>query len=666
MNLKSFYEETSMFNISYLPSFFLLIFLPFSNAVAITVAPIECIVTKTIAENQWAQIGIPCEAPADQNTVADIFSDDISGTYGTDWVLFSYNPTTNSYEKPALTDTVEVGKGYWVISTNLPFTLDMPQGSQPVSVQNSTQCLFTEGCYETTVVANPGNVQYQMLSSPIDISIVAENLRINSGLETGLTLEEAEADDIFSHQLWHYNDAALAYDEIQNQIISPWTGFWVATLPTASNSPASKLLFPSSLAPLTREQLIAMLENGEDVTQVNTSQITDMSDLFSNAPAEFNQDISNWDVSNVTNMSHMFENATSFNQNISNWNVSNVTEMEGMFFIAISFNQDLSNWNVSNVTEMGGMFFNATSFNQSLSNWDVSNVNNMQYMFYGATSFNQDLSNWNVSNVNFMYFMFYNATSFNQNLSNWNVSNVNNMEYMFYGATSFNQDLSNWNVSNVYSMQSMFEGATNFTNQNLSGWDVSSVIQHENFFLGTGSGNIEPIWPITREELITMIENEEDVTQVNISQIIDMGGLFSNAPEFNQDISNWDVSNVQYMYSMFDGATSFNQDISNWDVSNVYGMDRMFTEATSFNQDLSNWDVSNVDYMNYMFSGATSFNQNLSNWNVSNVFDMQFMFEGATNFTNQDLSGWDVSNVGIHDGFFVGAGSGNIEPIWNP
>ncbi len=190
-----------MFNISYLLPLFLLTFLPFSNAVAITVAPIECSVTKAIPENQWTQIGIPCDAPAGQNTVADIFSDDISGTYDTDWVLYSYNPTTNAYEKLALTDIVEIGKGYWLISFNQPTTLDMPLGSQPVNIQTSTQCLFAEGCYETTVVANPGNVQYQMFSSPFDVSLVGGTLRINSGLETGLTLEESEAEDIFSHQL---------------------------------------------------------------------------------------------------------------------------------------------------------------------------------------------------------------------------------------------------------------------------------------------------------------------------------------------------------------------------------------------------------------------------------------------------------------------------------
>jgi surface protein len=432
-----------MFNISYLLPLFLLTFLPFSNAVAITVAPIECSVTKAIPEKQWTQIGIPCDAPAGQNTVADIFSDDISGTYDTDWVLYSYNPTTNAYEKLALTDIVEIGKGYWLISFNQPATLDMPLGSQPVSIQTSTQCLFAEGCYETTVVANPGNVQYQMFSSPFDVPLVGGTLRINSGLETGLTLEESEAEDIFSHQLWHYNNVALAYDEIQNQIISPWTGFWVSTLPTASNSPAPKLLFPSPLAPITREELEEMIESGENVTQVNTSQIIDMSGLFA-YQSDFNQDISNWNVGNVTNMSRMFETAR-------------------------SFNQDLSNWDVGNVTNMSRMFETAGSFNQDLSNWDVSNVSNMAYMFLEAISFNQDLSNWNVGNVTNMQSMFANAESFNQDLSNWDVSNVSYMEYMF-------------------------GGTINFTNQDLSSWNVLNVESYAGFFTGAGSGNIEPIW----------------------------------------------------------------------------------------------------------------------------------------------------------------------------
>jgi surface protein len=138
----------------------------------------------------------------------------------------------------------------------------------------------------------------------------------------------------------------------------------MATLENAA-SKAPTLLVPAIKAPqgpITREELIALIEVGADVTHVDTSQITDMSSLFAYAPGGFNQDISSWDVSNVTNMAHMFGareinhgqadgGATAFNQDISGWNVSNVTDMYAMFYWTRSFNQDLSRWNVSRVVD---------------------------------------------------------------------------------------------------------------------------------------------------------------------------------------------------------------------------------------------------------------------------------------------------------------------------
>ena len=162
-----------------------------------------------------------------------------------------------------------------------------------------------------------------------------------------------------------------------------------------------------------------LIEQGDDVTKVVPSLVTDMSDLFMNN-STFNQNISTWDVSNVTNMEAMFENATAFNQPIGNWDVSNVTDMSFMFF-GSPFNQDISSWDMSNVTDMSNMFSN-TSFNQDISSWDVSNVTNMFYMFY-ETPFNQDISSWDVSNVNYMNGMFRNS-SFNQDISSWSVDGV--------------------------------------------------------------------------------------------------------------------------------------------------------------------------------------------------------------------------------------------------
>ena len=195
--------------------------------------------------------------------------------------------------------------------------------------------------------------------------------------------------------------------------------------------------------PVTRGVLLEMIGNGEDVTNVNTSEIIDMSYLFYNVGV-FNQDISNWDVSSVASMESMFYNANDFNQDISNWDVSSVAIMKRMFSEADVFNQDISNWDVSSVSTMKYMFAGAWDFNQDISNWDVSSVINMGGMFTRAYVFNQDISNWDVSDVTYMRGMFYYTYDFNQDISNWDVSSVTDMGFMFYNAYVFNQDISSW------------------------------------------------------------------------------------------------------------------------------------------------------------------------------------------------------------------------------
>jgi surface protein len=161
----------------------------------------------------------------------------------------------------------------------------------------------------------------------------------------------------------------------------------------------------NSNPPITLARLKEMIINGEDVTKVNTSQIIDMSGLFTlnrGVNGFFNQDISKWDVSNVTNMANMFYQTQLFNQDIGKWDVSNVTNMSNMFSMSKSFNQDISKWNVSKVTNMSGMFSDIEGFNQDISRWDVSNVTNMNKMFnnyYSCPYENHDLSRWNVSSV---------------------------------------------------------------------------------------------------------------------------------------------------------------------------------------------------------------------------------------------------------------------------
>lgn len=99
---------------------------------------------------------------------------------------------------------------------------------------------------------------------------------------------------------------------------------------------------------------------------------------------------------------------------VSNFNTSNVTNMSSMFYNCSSLTSlDVSKFNTSNVTKMTAMFNSCTKLTSlNVSNFDTSKVTDMGFMFYGCSKLTAlDVINFNTSNVTDMYGMFYGCSS---------------------------------------------------------------------------------------------------------------------------------------------------------------------------------------------------------------------------------------------------------------
>ena len=197
-----------------------------------------------------------------------------------------------------------------------------------------------------------------------------------------------------------------------------------------------------------------------DVSNFDTSKATNMNKMFSRTDKLITLDLSNFDTSQVTDMSYMFDDADNLTTlDLSNFDTSKVTNMDHMFSNTYNLTTlDLSNFNTSKVTNMDSMFFTSGLTSLNLSSFNTSKVTNMDRMFsntYNLTTL--DLSNFNTSKVTNMDSMFFTSGLTSLNLSSFNTSKVTDMSYMFYDMRNLTSlDLSNFDTSKVTNMNSMF------------------------------------------------------------------------------------------------------------------------------------------------------------------------------------------------------------------
>lgn len=270
------------------------------------------------------------------------------------------------------------------------------------------------------------------------------------------------------------------------------------------------------------------------MSNLDTSNVTDMRMMFYNMPSITNLDVSHFDTSKVTNMMAMFSGERSLEKlDVSHFDTSKVIKMNDMFSEAFALKHlDVSHFDTSKVNDMSTMFYHSNFENLDVSHFDTSNVTDMNNMFGENPNLaDLDVSHFDTSKVTNMSGMFSNAFRLTDlNLKSFNTSKVTNMSWMFEGLKLNHLDITNFDTSKVTNM----------------------------FYMFNQMNNLENI----------------DLTHFNTSKVTDMGSMFEGDKKLNKlNLSTFDMSNVKHTNRMFHEDSNLNQivlGVKNKFVDNTY------------------------------------------------------------------------------------------------
>ena len=225
----------------------------------------------------------------------------------------------------------------------------------------------------------------------------------------------------------------------------------------------------------------------EGIENLNTENVTNMSDMFCDCRSLKTLYVSNFDTQNVTDMSYMFNRCYALTTlDISNFNTQNVTDMSSMFCDCFALTTlDVSNFDTKNVQSMYTMFAGCSALKTlDVSNFDTQSVTNMSDMFENCTLTTLDVSNFDTKNVTDMSGMFENCKALTTlDVSHFDTQNVTNMRDMFLNCNALTTlDVSKFDTKNVTNMSGMFKGCKALITLDVSKFDTKNVTDMRGMF----------------------------------------------------------------------------------------------------------------------------------------------------------------------------------------
>ena len=432
----------------------------------------------------------------------------------------------------------------------------------------------------------------------------------------------------------------------------------------------------------------------EHLDYLNTSEVENMREMFSNCTSLEALDLSSFNTEKVTDMYAMFGGSTNLRSiKLSQGFIgSSVTNLFSMFKDCTSLTElNLSGSNSENVKDMSGMFNGCSALSKLvLTDFKTGQVSTMESMFRNCSTLETlDVSSFNTENVTTMCGMFNHCSSLRSlDLTGFNTANVTDMSSMFKNCSSlWSLDLSSFNTRKVSDMQSMFIGCTNLESIDFSSFDTENMTSMIAMFNSCTKLETLDLSSFATPKMVTMSSAFEDC--VNLKTIYVTSAFTTDKVTVDSwlfdgcvSLPNFNRANTgKEMAHTGEGGylTAATDSWVRWDApTGTLSFHRGATKPVGENiLDLSygknpEWDTHAAEIKKVVFkagfrdeahttcsnwfNGCTNLTsiEGIENLNTSKVTDMSGMFAQCSNLETLDLSHFNTEKVTTMAQMFYG------------
>lgn len=398
-----------------------------------------------------------------------------------------------------------------------------------------------------------------------------------------------------------------------------------------------------------------------DVSNFNTDSVTDMYSMFYNC-----QSVTDIDLSNAHKLAYtpgMFYNCAAL-QSITFANsidTSNVTNMGDMFSGCSSLKRiDLSNFDTSNVTNIWNLFANCSSLEYiDISSFDLSNVTAHGNPFVNTTAL-KTLKTPKVNPLDTMVLAkeMLNTSTFTNTTklpvtTGYSVMLISEGDYYLdtgndtttlFGVIPRDKILSvTFTYDRDFNETEIYPGSdalpVDVGNDPETGYYMYKIPDGDMYNVYVVSKNFAKF--IVNGEIYSVFYKNTNMTTISGLGLLDTSRTYSLGRMFlgcsaltNFDIENLSTKGITAFNYMFSSCTSLTSlDLSNFDTSSGINFDSMFNKCTSLSSlNISSFNTSNAKHMQHMFEDNNNLTLlNISNFDTTKVVDVSYMFNNCNN-----------------------------------